>query len=114
MNIPAWCKMAKANYRVEVSERRMPSNSRFREKNLDDLADRLNELFDSHKNWDDAHAEATYDEVVLCQFCGNVYVPYYEEDRKDTVCDFCGKGKYEWSIEILEKSKGVTTNENIL
>jgi hypothetical protein len=37
-----------------------------------------------------------------------------EEDRKDTVCDFCGKGKNEWAIKILAESKGVTTNENIL
>jgi hypothetical protein len=108
-NIPAWCRIAKVNYRVEVSQ---PGLSL--EKDLDNLADELNELFESHKNWSDTRAEATYDEAVLCQFCGNVYVPYYEEDRKDTVCDMCGKGKYEWAIEILEKSKGVTTNEDIL
>jgi hypothetical protein len=113
-NIPAWCRIAKVNYRVEVSQPGLSSNPKFIEKDLDNLADELNELFESHKNWSDTRAEATYDEAVLCQFCGNVYVPYYEEDRKDTVCDMCGKGKYEWAIEILEKSKGVTTNEDIL
>ena len=85
MNIPAWCTIARVNYRVEVSERGAPRNPKFIEKDLDDLADRLNELFGSHNNWDDAHAEATYDEVVECQFCGNVYAPYYEGERKAVV-----------------------------
>ena len=118
MNIPAWCTIARVNYRVEVSERGMSSNSKFFEKDLDDLADRLNELFEGHKNWSDTHAEATYDEVVKCQFCNEIYMPYpqYNNDftKMEQVCSNCGKGKSEWAIKILAESKGVTSNENIL
>ena len=113
-NIPAWCRIAKVNYRVEVSQPRLSSNSKFIEKDLDNLADELNELFESHRNWGDTNAEATYDEVVKCQMCGNVYIPYYVEETKEIVCDVCGKGKLEWTLKILAESKGVTTNENIL
>lgn len=97
MTIPAWCKVKEENYRIEVSQSGITHP-----KDLENLADRLSDLFDEHSEWKGTRAEVNYDEVTRCNFCGEIYVPQYDPEKAEEYCENCGKGKLEWAIKILD------------
>jgi hypothetical protein len=113
--IPVWCKVSKENYRVEVSQKGLLTNST--ERDYDRFADDLNEFFSSHREWDgEVDAETQFDEVIRCRMCDDIYVPYYDLEREEEVCRCCRKGKLEWAIKILNDAneREKKANENIL
>ena len=104
-----WVKVVNENFRVEVDHYRVKT-----EREMNDMANELNDLFKDHSDWKDFSAQVNYDEVERCIFCGEIYVGMYLNDDVIPVCSNCGKGKLEYSIKILAESEEKSKGENIL
>ena len=111
--IPKWAKKCLENFRVEVHEYSSYKKSRDSERECEKLADELNDLFSTHKHFDDYKAEVNSDEVIRCIFCDEIYIPDCDEEGQEH-CRSCGKGKLEYAIKRMAESDGVKTNDSIL
>lgn len=109
-DLPPWTKKCEENHRVEVTRRSISSHPKSKLRDLENLADDLNELFENHRDWDDAHADYTFDEVFRCIFCDEIYVPDYDEEKDKEYCRNCGKGKLEYAVKKMAESEGVSLN----
>jgi len=104
-----WVKTYNENHRVEINQYGCET-----EKDMDNLANELNDFFKEHRDWDRTNAEVNYDEVKRCILCGEVYETMYDHKRKAYVCANCGKGKLEYSIKILAEAEEKQKKENRL
>jgi hypothetical protein len=98
MNIPSWCEIRKENFRVVVDERR----SRHTASDCNDLANTINEIINEHKGFEDISAAVECDEVPYCKMCNRTYEPTIN-DKGVEVCSYCGKGKLEYTVQILSE-----------
>ena len=99
MSIPAWVELRKGNYRVVVDQ----SYGTFR--NMEALAKELNKLFAEHREWAGTTASVDCDEQQYCKLCNQKYIPSYDDERQEEVCEYCGGGKLEYALKKLKEAK---------
>ena len=105
MTIPNWAELVKRNYRVIVSQRYAES-----ERDLQILADSLNDLLKEHKDWNNTYAEVDHDEVVYCKLCNYEYSPdiqFDENNKRIETCSWCGGGLTEYAIKKLKEAPNI-------